>query len=106
MDKRVASLRLQVGEWVLTVVYTYAPNSSSQYPPFLGSLEKVLESIPIGDSIILLGDFNAHVGNNSKTCRGVIGRNGLPNLNPSGVQLLDFCTSQCGHKSVHKCTWH
>ena len=41
----------------------------------------VLESAPTGDSVILRGDFNTHVGSNSVTWRGVIGRNGLPDLN-------------------------
>ncbi|XDV22637.1 hypothetical protein PO909_027493 [Leuciscus waleckii] len=77
----------------LTVVCAYGPNGSAEYPVLLGSLEGVLESAPTGDSVVLLGDFNAHVGSDSDTRRGVIGRNDPPDLNPSGVLLLDFCAS-------------
>ncbi|TWW81632.1 hypothetical protein D4764_01G0014470 [Takifugu flavidus] len=114
VDERVASLHLRVGGRILTVVCAYGPNSSSAYPPFLESLEGVLGSAPSWGSLVLLGDFNAHVSNDSVTWRGVIGKNGPPDLNPNGVLLLDFCAhlrlsvtnTLFGHKGVHMCTWH
>ena len=66
----------------------YGPNSSVEYPAFLEALGRLLESVPTGDSVVLLGDFNAHVGSDRMN-----GRNGLPDLTTSAVLLLDFCAS-------------
>lgn len=55
---------------------------------------------PTGEFIVLLGDFSADVSNDSITWTGVVGRNSLPDLSLSGVQLLDFCAG------YGLCTWH
>ncbi|KAK3543121.1 hypothetical protein QTP70_011658 [Hemibagrus guttatus] len=81
VNERVVSLRLRAGDRCLTVVSAYGPNGSVEYPTFLETLRGVLEAAPTGDSIVLLGDFNTHVGNDSDTWRGMIGRNSPPDLN-------------------------
>lgn len=67
VNKRETSLHLQVGGGFLTIFCAYGPNSSLVYPPFLESLEGVLERAPPGGSLVPLGDFNAHVGSDSET---------------------------------------
>lgn len=56
-------------------------HQTAEYPAYLE-----VEGGPAGDSLILLGDFTV-------VWRGVTGRNGLSNLNLSGLLLLDLCTS-------------
>ena len=69
----------------LTVICAYEPNTTSR----LSSLLRVSG----WDSIVLLGDFNAHVGNDGVTGRDVIERNDPPDLKPSGVLFLDLLVS-------------
>ena len=59
----------------------YAPNAEAQYQPFLDEVGVALQKVISAESIILLGDFNAHVGTDDKTWKGVIGRQGDSDIN-------------------------
>lgn len=60
-------------------------------------------SIPgVPDSIVLLEDFNTHVGNDSETWRGVTGRNSLPDLNSVMFCYLKLKLCFC---PCHACTF-
>ena len=113
VDERVVSLRLRVmGGKTLTVVCAYAPINEEEYPAFLEILRKVLREVPVEDFVVLLGDFNAHVGNETDQWPDVIGRHGLPERNQTGTLLLKFCASRrlsitntmFAHLDPH--TWH
>ncbi|CAF3356026.1 unnamed protein product [Rotaria sp. Silwood2] len=73
-----------------------------------------MESVSKTDYLLLIEDFNAHVGNDSQTWNGVIGQNGDTDLNQQGRQLLDFRANGSlsimntffQHKDIHKYTWY
>src|SRR5699024_4920018 len=77
ISSRVGVLRLVLPEGkTLAIVQAYAPNAESEYTTFLDDLERGFARVPSTESLMLLGDFNAHVGNDTQTWSGVIGRNG------------------------------
>lgn len=80
--------------------------------PFYKSLRGVLNSLPVGDNIILLSDFNTWVGTDWETWSS-LGRYGSEKTNSSGLLLLDLCTefnlfissTQFKHKGDYVTTW-
>ena len=110
ISERAALLRLKLKEKTLALVQVYAPNTESEYAPFLDEVLGVLEGIPGTDCIVLLGDFNAHVGDDAQTRKGVIEKNGDSDTNVQGRLLLDFCArgdlskmnTFFHHKDIHK----
>lgn len=57
---------LELLSWgmTLTIFWVCGENITSEYRAFLLYLDGVLKAEPAGDSIILLGDFSAHLGTN------------------------------------------
>ena len=62
---------------------------------FSEELQSLLDSVPQSDILIMLGDFNAHVGKRDKTSslwRGTLGTHGFGERNEAGEDLLEFCS--------------
>ena len=112
-SERIGVLRLRLEGRICALVQVYAPNRESEYPAFLDEVGLALAAVPPTDSVMLLGDLNAHVGTDSRKWKGVIGRNGSRSLNANGELLLDFCALSglsimntfFRHRDIHKFTW-
>jgi len=56
----------------LCFIQAYGPNSSVLYPKFVKEITEVPRRVKTNESTILLGNFNAEVGNNARVWRVVI----------------------------------
>ena len=82
-SSRIVTARLQIAQrgcrrcggtrWTyhryLSLMSVYAPTAKA--PPgikakFVADFQRTLDALPVGDVVLLLGDFNAHVGNNAQ----------------------------------------
>ena len=111
---RVCLLKLRLQERSLCVLQVYALNIESQYKAFLEEVAVALRKATSAESLVLLGDFNAHVGTDNVTWKCVIGQHGDPDINKNGKCLLQFCATNglCimnnffQHKRIHEYTWY
>ena len=89
--ERVCLFKLRLLEQSLCILQVYAPNAKTQYQPFLDEVGAALQRVTSAESIVLLGDFNAHMGTDNKSWKGVIKR--ISNINRNGRSLLQFCAT-------------
>ena len=106
--------KLKVIDRSLCLLQVYAPNAVNEYKTFVDDVNDALQRVGSTASTILLGDLNIHIGTDSETWKGVIGRFGDPALNENGQYLLQLCCSHglcimntfLQHRDVHKYTWY
>jgi len=80
---------------------------------FYGLLETALHQIRQSDITIMMGDFNAKIGDDNQGVKHVMGRNGLGNRNENGEIFIDLCAnyemiiggSLFPHKDIQPATW-
>ncbi|XP_073989088.1 uncharacterized protein [Rhodnius prolixus] len=97
----------------IIMIICYGPNEdelAETKDEFYEMLQKVLDEED--EDILILGDLNGRVGNNTQGFEKAMGRYGEPETNSNGKRLLRFCLSNelvifntmFPHKDVHKYT--
>jgi len=116
IDKRFMRARFKAGITNLTVIVGYAPTevaTMSEKDQFYSQLDNILGTVPRHDMCLLIGDYNARVGQDVNAYPSVIGPHGMGEMNDNGQRLLDTCSTQgltiggtlFQHKAIHKYTW-
>ena len=90
---RVCLLKLKLQERSLCILQGYAPNIKSQCEAFPEEVEVALGKATSSESLVPLGDLDAHVGIDNAIWEGVIGQHGDPDINKNGRCLLQFCAT-------------
>ena len=89
INDRLMTLRLPLqGKKFATLFSAYAPtmtNPDEVKEKFYEDLNSAISSVPKQDKLIILGDFNARVGQDHKTWAGVLGTQGI------GLQMTMAC---------------
>ena len=95
LNERLMTWRLPLVKGrFLTLISSYAPTLEADETikdSFYSALDTVLQNISKTDKVVLLGDFNARVGNKKELWGGAIGRHGTGNMNSNGLRLLSLC---------------
>ncbi len=96
ISERLMTLRIPLAKKrYATLLSAYAPMLLSENEAkgcFYQALDEALCQIPKSDKILLLGDFNARVGQNNRIWSGVLGRHGIGRVNANGMRLLTLCS--------------
>ena len=95
-------------------IRTYGPGSEKsevEIEEFWNEVSECVGSFGRNESVVVLGDLNARVGN--EVIEGIVVRHGVPGRNESGKRLLEMCAEQglvVGNSwfkknDVYKYTW-
>ena len=94
ISERLILIQLETIDEPLFILQGYAPDSTyseEEIDEFYHLVQEQLDQLPKKRKLILLGDFNAKVGNDAHiNWAGVAGRYGIGQRNRSGDKLLQF----------------
>lgn len=94
ISDRIMVLRLLTTCGYVTIISAYAPtlkSSAESKDEFYDQLCITMREIHPGDRILILGDFNARVGQDDQAWPECLGKYGVGKQNENGQRLLEFC---------------
>ena len=117
LSDRLIKIRMRCKNVDITIIEAYAPtegDSDEEKDKFYNNLQHLIDKTPRHDLILLLGDFNAKVGNNFGVWGKILGKHGIQgDENDNGTRLLELCSNnnlcitntQFIQKVCRKLTW-
>lgn len=97
INERVMYARFKGYPRDIDVIVAYAPTtdySDAEVETFYEQLEQTLKILPKKDVKIIVGDWNAKIGNNNIGLEEVMGKYGIGDRNERGERLLEFVKDQ------------
>ncbi|NSM56165.1 hypothetical protein HET73_00315 [Wolbachia endosymbiont of Atemnus politus] len=93
IDDRMILAKIAAKPFNLAILQVYAPTSDhddDEIELFYEKIQSALKHLKSQDFLIILGDFNAKIGN--KPYQNLIGKYGLGERNERGSRLIQFCS--------------
>ena len=110
-------IRLKMHSGHVSIIAVYAPTNETskedESEQFYLDLQELVCKVPKRDMLLIMGDFNARVGNDVEAWHRTIGRFSPHDKNDNGERLLDFCAFNnlvvtntiFQHRPCHQLTW-
>ena len=118
VSERLITIRLRASPFNITIIQVYAPTTShddDEIEELYDQLQSLVDETPKKDILIVLGDWNAKVGEDAHAdWQDVCGPYCNKESNDRGLRLLEFAaynkliiTNTLGsHKASRRWTWH
>ena len=110
------SLQLNTTDGPVNLLSVYAPTLMAPddiKDDFYSQLDTIIKGFPKQEDLVILGDFNAHIGSDNEAWPNCLGHFGVGKCNDNGLQLLELCSYHelCitntffGTKPHHRVSW-
>ncbi|KAG1651907.1 Craniofacial development protein 2 [Nymphon striatum] len=92
VNERCILLKIKAKPFDIAIIQIYAPTqdwSDEKIESFYENIQNTIKQLKSTDVLMVIGDFNAKVGNESY--KDIVGKYGLGKKNDRGDRLIEFC---------------